>query len=162
MEVEIRSIICYNTFVYLRIEVIGVNGMDYDNDFESGICRSFFNDRSCDRIIYELSSKKRRNFFKKISHTAEQYIRHECIVGKFRTPPDVTAICDFLKDSSCYIISAEEGFSGGFYDLSQALKVIHSCGSPYIIADVSRTRAYLETEYDFSEHTAFFLMRKGT
>ena len=137
--------------------VIDFIGEIMDKEFEKKICDAFFDKRCSERLFYELSSqKKRRDFLDKMCHTADRYIG-DCVYKKFGKLPSREEIAAFLDDESCYFITPYEKNDGGNYDTSRTLEEIWSDGSAYMIVSRDCTRAYLETEYSFSGHTAYFL-----
>ncbi len=75
-----------------------------DKPFELKICSAFFCRRSRERLYYELTSKKRDEFFRKMSHIAENYLG-DCIAEKYSSLPDIESILLFLNDERCYFIS---------------------------------------------------------
>lgn len=128
-----------------------------DKDLELNICRVFFDKRCRERLYYELSSdKKRRCFFDRMSHTADDYLS-DCIAKRFSKPPCTDDISSFLGDREGYIIALNSVYDGKTADIPQAAEELWCCGEPYMIVNRDCTAAYLETEYDFSVHTAFFL-----
>lgn len=127
-----------------------------NKDFEARICRSFFKKQSRDRIYYELSTlKKRQEFFVRMSHTAENYLS-DCIYRRFNMPPPLDKIAEFLSPGKCYFIT-KDSLDGQLIEPEIALPVIYRCGVPYMAVNADCTCAYLETEYNFSEHKAYFL-----
>ena len=128
-----------------------------DKDTEKKICDSFFDKRSSDRLFYELSSKKKRaDFLNRMCHTAGSYIGN-CISEKFDMPPTKEQIRVFLNDDICYFITSYNDTDGNFCDTSDTLERIWSNGWAYMAVNRDCSRAYLETEYDHSSHTAYFL-----
>ena len=127
-----------------------------DKEFELRVCKGFFDKNKWERIYYELSSdKKRENFFRKMSHTAEEYLG--CVISdSFKMPPDIDRIEGFLKCRECYFIVQENG-DGKFLNTREALSELYRLGTPYMAVTPDCTLAYLETEYDFSDHKAYFL-----
>ena len=128
-----------------------------DKTFEQMICNRFFSKRYNDRLYYELSSKKRNEFFNKMSHTADIYLGN-CVSDSFRMPPDKEEIVKYLEDDKCYFITKFNEFDGQICNLSDTLEVLWCNGMPYMIVNKKCDKAYLETEYDFSEHKSFFLI----
>ena len=126
-------------------------------DFEAKICRAFFYKRCCERLFYELTSKKKRGeFLCKMSHTSKLYVG-DCICLELKMPPSIGDIIDFLKDDMCYFITTFEKYDGRFYELSSVLPDVWANGMPYMLVNQECNRAYLETEYNFSEHISYFL-----
>lgn len=127
-----------------------------DKEMERNICMSFFGKRSRDRLYYELSSpKKRQEFLHRMSHTAEDHLS-DCIAGRFTMPPPPEDIAAFLAPGRCYFITSDS-HDGQLLDPETALADLYRCGVPYMAVSADCTRGYLETEYNFSEHTAYFL-----
>lgn len=63
---------------------------------ETAFCRTFLDKRYCERVIYELGSKKRRDGIKRFCHNAEIILRSDKILrgGGFHE----TEIAAFLKE----------------------------------------------------------------
>ncbi len=128
-----------------------------DTEFEKRICGAFFESRCAQRLAYELSSaKKRGRFFGKLAHTSQNYLK-DCIFDCFSMPAVSEDIIEFMGKGECYFLSE---YDAGFYDISQRLAEVWSNGSVYMIVNKECSKAYLETEYDFSVHEAFMLKIK--
>lgn len=131
-----------------------------DKEFEERLCREFFDKRVRDRLAYELgSAKKRGELLRKLSHTAEDYIRQSSVISRFEAPPERESISDFLKSTNCYIISQSEN-DGSHMPLSSALDELFKNGMAYMVISESGERAYLETENEFTRHRAYFLKKE--
>ena len=128
-----------------------------DKNLEQTICKNFFKKRYSDRLYYELSSKKKRSeFFNKMSHNAEVYLGN-CIFASFDMPPKKEQIIKYLEGDICYFITMNSEYDGQICNLVNTLDIVWCNGMPYIIVNEKCSKAYLETEYDFTEHKAFFL-----
>ncbi|MDE7400009.1 MAG: hypothetical protein K2N06_10845 [Oscillospiraceae bacterium] len=125
------------------------------NETEAEIAQ-FFQKRVRERIIYELSSKKRAEVFNKLAHTAEDYIDCRLIVEKNPRPFEPTELKKRLG-KTVYVMAYNSDSDGGFAELDAALNELWSCGVPYML--YGNGLLYLETEYDFSVHMAYLLMR---
>lgn len=131
-----------------------------DKAFEETLCRNFFDKRVRDRLAYELgTTKKRGEVLKKLSHTAEDYIRQTALQTRFEAPPEQPQIKAFLKSPDCYVISLSE-ISGSFSELPSALDVLYQNGMAYMLISHDGERAYLETENEFVRHRAYFLKQQ--
>lgn len=124
------------------------------NDAETEIAQ-FFQRRIRERITFLLSSKKRRELFDKLAHTAEDYIDGRLIVEKNRFPFDPRDIAKRLGER-VYVVCPFE-LDGRYSDIKTALNELWSCGSPYLL--YGNGFLYVETEYDFSVHAAYMLKR---
>lgn len=124
-----------------------------NTDVEKEIAR-FFQKRYRERLLYELSSKKRKDFFGKIAHTAEKYIDTRLIVEKSDRPLSRDILADKLG-GACYIIADVSRLDGETVPVDTALSELWSCGVPYML--YGNGYLYLETEYDFSAHTSYLL-----
>ena len=130
-----------------------------DKEFESKICSAFFDKRSRDRLFYELSSaKKRKDFLSRMCHDSALYIGN-CVHERFDSVPPVDDIAAFLNDDICYFITSYEDTDGRFCDTADTIRKIWSDGWAYMAVNRDCSRAYLETEYDISSHTAYFLKK---
>lgn len=130
-----------------------------DKAFEETLCRNFFDKQVRDRLAYELgTTKKRGEVLKKLSHTAEDYIRQTAVQTRFEAPPEQPQIRAFLKTPDCYVISLSET-DGSFSELSAALDLLYQNGMAYMLISPDGERAYLETENEFVRHRAYFLQQ---
>lgn len=121
----------------------------------------FFQKRVRERIVYLLSSKKRGELFDKLAHSAENYIDCSLIVEKSGFPIEPKIIRKYLGER-VYIMERHSALDGEFADIGTALDELWSCGVPYLL--YGNGYLYIETEYDFSVHTAYILRmsaRKG-
>lgn len=123
---------------------------------ETEIAR-FFQKLYRERLLYELSSKRRCDFFGKIAHTAGNYIDTRLIVEKSNRPLPVNVITERLG-GVCYVIAEHSSLNGKEVSADSALDELWSCGVPYLL--YGNGYLYLETEYDFSAHTAYLLKMK--
>ena len=82
-------------------------------------------------------------------------VRHE----RFDSVPHVDDIAAFLNDDICYFITSYEDTDGRFCDTADTIRKIWSDGWAYMAVNRDCSRAYLETEYDISSHTAYFLKK---
>ncbi len=141
-------------FIHINKEIKNMNA-----DFEGKICKMFFNKKCCERLTYELLSKKKRGeFFRKMSHSSKLYVGN-CIFLEQYMPCGIDKIIEFLEDDVCYFITTFEKYDGEYCELQTVLSDIWSNGMPYMIVNRKCDRAYLETEYNFSEHISYFLKR---
>lgn len=127
-----------------------------NSDFEIKIIKKFFSSRSAERLIYE-AAKKRERFFDKLSHTCEEYLQQEVIADKSNMPHNEADILKFLSDKKCYIMAMNSELDGEYARVTAALNSLYRNGSPYLIISADGKKAYLETEYNFSEHCSYFL-----
>ncbi|MDE6732592.1 MAG: hypothetical protein K2J77_06925 [Oscillospiraceae bacterium] len=124
-----------------------------DRITESKIAR-FFQKRVRERVLYLISSKKRGEIFGKLAHSAEDYLDGALIIEKSNRPLDKEAIESRLG-KKVYIMEEHSALDGELCDIDTALAELWSCGSPYLL--YGNGYLYVETEYDFSTHTAYLL-----
>ncbi len=124
-----------------------------NTEIEKEIAR-FFQKRYRERLLYELTSKKRGDFFGKIAHTAENYIDTRLIVDKDERLIPRDLIAEKLV-GECYVIAEHSVLDGETVPVDTALSELWGCGVPYLL--YGNGYLYLETEYDFSVHTAYLL-----
>lgn len=125
------------------------------NSTEAEIAR-FFQKRVRERIIYLTTSKKRGEIFKKLAHTAEDYLDCSLIVEKSDFPMEREIIKKYLG-KTVYAMAEHSALNGKVVDTDKALDELWSCGVPYML--YGNGYLYVETEYDFSEHTSYILSR---
>lgn len=116
----------------------------------------FFQKRVCERILYLLSSKKRREIFDKLAHTAEDFIDGTLITRKSERPLSPETLRETLG-KTVYVIAHRSPFDGEFAEINTTLDELWSCGVPFLL--YGNGYLYVETEYDFSVHTAYLLRR---
>lgn len=125
------------------------------NSTEAEIAR-FFQKRIRERIIYLMSSKKRGEIFKKLAHTAEDYLDCSLIVKKSDFPMELEIIEKYLG-KTVYAMSEHSALNGKDVNTDEALDELWSCGVPYML--YGNGFLYVETEYNFSVHAAYILKR---
>lgn len=125
------------------------------NSTEAEIAR-FFQKRVRERIVYLTTSKKRGEIFKKLAHTAEDYLGCSLIVEKSDFPMEREIIENYLG-KTVYAMAEHSALNGKVVDMDKALDELWSCGVPYML--YGNGYLYVETEYDFSEHTSYILSR---
>lgn len=125
------------------------------NSTEAEIAR-FFQKRVRERIIYLMTSKKRGEIFGKLAHTAEDYLDCSLIVEKSDFPMEREIIKKYLG-KTVYAMAEHSALNGKVVDTDKALDELWSCGVPYML--YGNGYLYVETEYDFSEHTSYILSR---
>ncbi|MCM1166224.1 MAG: hypothetical protein NC299_06920 [Lachnospiraceae bacterium] len=127
-----------------------------DGKIETEIAQ-FFQKRVRERVAYELSSKKRADFFDKIAHSAEDYIDARYIAEKSESPLPREYLAEKLG-KTCYVAARSSVLDGTMTDTRTALSELWSCGVPYLL--YGNGFLYLETEYDFSAHRSYLLRRQ--
>lgn len=125
------------------------------NSTEAEIAR-FFQKRIRERIIYLMSSKKRGEIFKKLAHTAEDYLDCSLIVKKSDFPMEREIIEKYLG-KTVYAMAEHSALNGKDVNTDEALDELWSCGVPYML--YGNGILYVETEYNFSVHAAYILKR---
>lgn len=125
------------------------------NSTEAEIAR-FFQKRVRERIVYLTTSKKRGEIFGKLAHTAEDYLDCSLIVEKSDFPMEREIIKKYLG-KTVYAMAEHSALNGRVVDTDKALDEPWSCGVPYML--YGNGYLYVETEYDFSEHTSYILSR---
>lgn len=103
-----------------------------------------------------MSSKKRGEIFKRLAHTAENYLDCSLIVEKSDFPMKCEIIEKYLG-KTVYVMAEHLALNGKVVNTDKALDELWSGGVPYIL--YGNAVLYVETEYDFSVHTAYILKR---
>lgn len=114
----------------------------------------FFQKRVRERIIYELSFRKRVEVFNKLAHTAEDYIDCRLIIEKSSRPFEPNELKKRLG-KTVYVMAYNSDSDGKSAEIDAALNELWSCGAPYLL--YGNGFLYIETEYDFSVHTSYLL-----
>ncbi|MBQ8780918.1 MAG: hypothetical protein IJZ72_04535 [Oscillospiraceae bacterium] len=126
-------------------------------EIEKEFCDLFLNARYSERVFFELTSKKkRRNGLSRFAHNCKDIlnsdrIRREC--GGMLSSEETK---EFLGYGKCYCICIDKDFDGEFADINNAVEALYGYG-PYILYNAEKKKAFIETEYDFSEHWVYFV-----
>ncbi len=127
------------------------------NETETEVAQ-FFQKRIRKRIVYLISSKKRGDIFKKLAHTAEEYLDCSLIVEKSYFPMERENIKNYLG-KTVYVMAEHSALDGGYAKTGEALDELWRCAGPYIL--YGNGFLYVETEYNFSVHAAYILKRNN-
>lgn len=135
-----------------------------NKDIEQAIVKSFFAKRLQDRVLFELSSaKKRRDALNRLCHSYESTLREEYMVEIQKPNSNPMEIARLLKKNgasdSCYVISWDEDIDGKELSLLTALESAVGMGFPSIISCVPGKLAYFEAELEVPPPPRFILKR---
>ncbi|SNT49388.1 hypothetical protein SAMN05444672_13344 [Bacillus sp. OK838] len=130
---------------------------------EKTIVKSFFTKRLQDRILFELSSaKKRKDALSRLCHSYRTTLREEYIIEIPKPNSDPADIAKLLKQNGadCYVISWDEDIDGKELPLLTALEKAVGMGMPSIISCIPNKLAYFEAEQEALPSPRFLLKRK--
>ncbi|MCK1985803.1 MULTISPECIES: hypothetical protein [Peribacillus] len=135
-----------------------------DKEMEKIIVKSFFTKRLQDRVLFELSSnKKRKDALSRLCHTYRTTLREEYIMEISKPNSDPVGIAKLLKQNgaghSCYVISWDEDIDGMEIPLLTALEKVVGMGMPAIISCIPNKLAYFEAEQEVLPSPRFLLKR---
>ena len=135
-----------------------------DKETEKIIVKSFFTKRLQDRVLFELSSnKKRKDALSRLCHTYRTTLREEYIMEISKPNSDPEGIAKLLKQNgarhSCYVISWDEEIDGMEIPLLTALEKVVGMGMPAIISCIPNKLAYFEAEQEVLPSPRFLLKR---
>ena len=129
-------------------------------EIEKEFCDLFLNDRYSERVFYELTSKKkRRDALSRFAHNSRDILNPSRVSRECGGMTDSEEIKDFLLHGKCYCICFDREQDGIFIEADTAVEKLYGYG-PYILYNADKKRAFIETEYDFSEHWVYFMSDK--
>jgi hypothetical protein len=133
-------------------------------ELDEVIVKSFFNKTIQQRILFELSSpKKRRDAINRLNHKYSATLRKEFMIEIPRPNSNPEKIAEILKKHGagdfCYSISWCEELDGKELPLLTALEKAVGFGMPSIVSCIPGKLAYFEAEQDFGATPRFMLKR---
>jgi hypothetical protein len=135
-----------------------------DKEQEIRIVRRFFAKRIQDRVIFELSSEKKRlEALSRLCHDYEKTLIPEYMIEIPTSNSDYQEILSLLKKqgctNECYVISWNEEIDGRKLPLDKALKIVVGYGMPSIVSCTEGALAYFEAEQVIGSPPRFLLKR---
>ncbi|SMQ77914.1 hypothetical protein SAMN05444673_3139 [Bacillus sp. OV166] len=136
-----------------------------DKELEIKIVKMFFSKRIQDRVIFELSSKKKRiEALSRLCHNYENTLVPDYMVEIPSPNSDYQEIASLLKKqgarNECYVISWDQETDGRHLPLNEALKKVVGYGMPSIVSCVEGKIAYFEAEQEVGSPPRFILKRE--
>ncbi|MFD1395472.1 hypothetical protein [Kroppenstedtia eburnea] len=133
-----------------------------DKEHELMIVKSFFAKRIRDRVIFELSSlKKRTNALDRLCHNYEITLQKETLIEIPKPNSCYTDILSLLTklgaEDYCYAISYNKEIDGKHLPLNYALEQAVGYGMPSLISCIPNKLAYFESEQGFGPPKRFIL-----
>lgn len=135
-----------------------------NKEYEEMVLKNFFNSRIQDRIIYELSSeKKRKNALNRLCHNYRDVLIQDYMIKIPKPNSDYNVIANLLiaygaKDN-CYVISYNNEIDGQYLPLILALKKVVGYGMPSIISCLPNKLLYFESEQEYGSPARFILKK---
>ncbi|MGE6375772.1 hypothetical protein [Peribacillus muralis] len=135
-----------------------------DKEHEKRIVKRFFAKRIQDRVIFELSSERKRvEALNRLCHNYGKTLLPEYMIEIPTPNSDYQEIATLLKKqgapNDCYVISWNEEIDGKKLSLNEALKKVVGFGMPSIISCIEGSLAYFEAEQEMGSPSRFFLKR---
>lgn len=135
-----------------------------DNQLEKIIVNSFFNKRFQDRVLFELSSiKKRKDAIGRLSHNYIDVLNDKYMIAIPKPNSDSYEIAELLKKygagDTCYVISFYEDIDGKHLPLPYALEKAVGSGMPTLISFIPNKLAYLECEQEYGSPPRYILKK---
>ncbi|MFC0270435.1 hypothetical protein ACFFIX_03045 [Metabacillus herbersteinensis] len=136
-----------------------------DKEIEKIIVKSFFTKRLQDRVLFELSSsKKRKDALSRLCHTYRTTLREDYMIEIPKPNSNPIEIANLLKQNgagdSCYAISWDDEIDGKELPLLTAFENAVGMGMPSIISCIPNKLAYFEAEQEVLPSPRFILKRK--
>ncbi|AOH57460.1 hypothetical protein ABE28_024235 (plasmid) [Peribacillus muralis] len=135
-----------------------------DKEQEKRIVKRFFAKRIQDRVIFELSSEKKRvEALNRLCHNYGKTLLPEYMIEIPTPNSDYQEIATLLKKhgapNHCYVISWNEEIDGKTLFLNEALKKVVGFGMPSIVSCIEGSLAYFEAEQEVGSPSRFLLKR---
>ncbi|WP_409291325.1 hypothetical protein [Peribacillus sp. SCS-37] len=135
-----------------------------DKEREKVIVKAFFTKRLQDRVIFELSSaKKRKDALSRLCHSYRETLREEYLFSIPKPNSDPQVIEKLLKQNgagdTCYVISWDEEIDGRELNLAPALERAVGMGMPSLISCIPGQLAFFEAEQEVLPSPRFLLKR---
>jgi len=135
-----------------------------DKEQEKRIVKRFFAKRIQDRVIFELSSEKKRvEALNRLCHDYGKTLLPEYMIEISTPNSDYQEIATLLKKqgapNECYVISWNEEIDGKKLSINEALKKVVGYGMPSIVSCVEGSLAYFEAEQEVGSPPRFLLKR---
>lgn len=135
-----------------------------NKELEEIIVKSFFTKRLRERVIFELSSPKRRkNALSRLCHTYHTTLLEHYMIEIPKPNSDPSEIEALLKsygaEKTCYVISWYEEIDGKHLSLRTALERAVGRGLPSLISCIPGELAYFEAEQENGAPPRYILKR---
>ncbi|AFU13424.1 TPA: hypothetical protein QCY38_004575 [Bacillus toyonensis] len=135
-----------------------------DKKLEEIIVKSFFTKRLQNRVLFELSSsKKRKDAIGRLCHNYRTTLREEYMIEIPKPNSCPIDIGDLLKKhgavDSCYAILWDTKIDGKTLPLLDALEAAVGMGMPSILYSITNQVAYFEAEQETLPSPRFILKR---
>ncbi|SEN57276.1 hypothetical protein [Lihuaxuella thermophila] len=136
-----------------------------DPKYEEIIVKNFFINRIRDRILYELSSPKRRiHALNRLCHNYKDTLDEKYLIEVPKPNSNYAEIVSLLKKygagNFCYAISFNKDIDGKHLPLSDALKKAVGYGLPSLLICIPDELGYFESEQEFGSPKRF-IIKKG-
>lgn len=122
-----------------------------DKEYEGIIVKNFFVKRVQDRVLYELSSKKKRSSaLDRLCHDYRYNLNERYLIQLPKPNSDYNEIVSLLNNYGavdyCYAISFNKDIDGKHLPLIDALEKAVGFGMPSLISCIPNKLAYFEAE----------------
>jgi hypothetical protein len=135
-----------------------------DKEIEEIIVKSFFNKRIQQRVLFELSSsKKRGDAIGRLNHNYLDTLRNEFMIEIPKPNSDPDEIEKLMKEQgagkNCYVMSSDSEMDGKELPLTTAIEELIWYGMPSIISCIHGKLAYFQAEQSYGPPPRFILKR---
>jgi len=133
-----------------------------DNALEEKIIRSFANKIFQGRLLFELTSPKRRTtFIQKMCHGYDNYLKNSCILQRSKTNPAFSELQQMMVTHDAakkfYVLSLNDGMDGVYVDLEPAVEKLSSNGFASFIVGLPSGFTHFKGESYASYQPNFYL-----
>jgi hypothetical protein len=135
-----------------------------NGEYEEIIVKTFFTKRLQVRVMFELSSpKKRKEALNRLCHNYNKTLFENYMIEIPKPNSNHIEIASLLKKhgagDSCYVISFNEEIDGKQLPLLTALEHAVGFGLPSIISCIPNELAYFESEQGYGSSSRYILKR---
>jgi len=132
-----------------------------DINIETKVIKAFFYKNKQERLLFELTTKKRQEFIHKLSHRYQEFLNPDFIFRESKKFPEPKVLCDTMSSfgvsKKCYVFSEYEDFDGICSDLETAVERLNCNGFASLIVGLPSGFTHFKAESDRSFQTNFYL-----
>ncbi|MDQ6418517.1 hypothetical protein RB620_03610 [Paenibacillus sp. LHD-117] len=136
-----------------------------NSELETIVVKTFFEKRIQERVLFELSSpKKRKDAIGRLNHHYKQTLNEHYMTEIPKPNSNYLHIATLLKKhdagDNCYVISWNDSIDGQEMPLTSALEKAVGLGMPTLISCIPNKLIYFEAEQEFGSPPRYILTNK--
>ncbi|ULO05358.1 hypothetical protein H1230_19925 [Paenibacillus sp. 19GGS1-52] len=136
-----------------------------NSELEIIVVKTFFEKRIQERVLFELSSpKKRKDAIGRLNHQYKQTLNENYMIEIPKPNSNYLHIANLLKNYGagdyCYVISWSDSIDTQELPLTTALEKAVGLGMPTLISCIPNKLIYFEAEQEFGSPPRYILSKK--